>query len=68
MPTFITPLDAGYKEKAMDSNNRLRMAFVLPSASLSGKSVTPSHHPIMTATFAAVARRAGAEVMVIGKI
>ena len=49
----------------MASNSQLRMAFVLPSASTDGKSIVPSHHPIMTATFAAVARRTGAEVMVI---
>ena len=42
-----------------------RMLFVLPPISEQGGAVVPSHHPIMTASLAAVARKAGAEVHVI---
>ena len=42
-----------------------RMLFVLPPGKDSGKAVSPSHHPIMTATLAAVAMDAGACVGVI---
>ena len=42
-----------------------RMLFVLPPISEQGGAVVPSHHPIMTASLAAVARRTGAEVHVI---
>ena len=49
----------------MASNSPLRMAFVLPSVSPDGKAIVPSHHPIMTATCAAVARQQGAVVLVV---
>ena len=42
-----------------------RMLFVLPPSSERGEAVFPSHHPIMTASLAAVARQEGAEVHVI---
>ncbi|MBM74193.1 MAG: hypothetical protein CMK59_02225 [Proteobacteria bacterium] len=43
----------------------LRMLFVLPPSSEHGEPVLPSHHPIMTASLAAVARKEGAQVNVI---
>ena len=43
----------------------LKNAFVLPPATSDGQKVIPSHHPIMTATLAAVAVEEGAHVGVI---
>ena len=42
-----------------------RMLFVLPPGGDTGHAVAPSHHPIMTATLAAVAIDAGACVGVV---
>jgi anaerobic magnesium-protoporphyrin IX monomethyl ester cyclase len=41
------------------------MLFLLPPATMEGKRVAPSHHPIMCATLAASARRNGASVAVL---
>ena len=42
-----------------------RMLFLLPPATMKGVAITPSHHPIMTVTLAAIAQREGATVGVL---
>jgi anaerobic magnesium-protoporphyrin IX monomethyl ester cyclase len=42
-----------------------KMLFVLPPSSHEGRKYCPSHHPIMTASLAGVARNAGAKVLVV---
>ena len=45
-----------------------KMLFVLPPSQKEGQRFSPSHHPIMTATLAGVARKNGAEVQVIDAV
>jgi len=44
------------------------MLFVLPATNELGNSYSPSHHPIITTTLAAVARENGAEVKIIDAV
>lgn len=54
--------------KSKHENRICKMLFVLPPSQKEGQRFSPSHHPIMTATLAGVARTNGAEVQVIDAV
>lgn len=47
------------------TSKSLKMLFILPPSTADGHRFNPSHHPITTATLAAVARDNGAQVVVV---